>query len=199
MFNFLKGEICSKENGLLVICVGGVGYECFVSNETMEKSANIGENDKIYTYLAVRENEVNLFGFKELEEKNLFLNLITVSGVGPKTALQILSANSVIIIISSVIKGDSGLLAKTKGIGKKTAERIVLELKEKLEKENIALEVHASASQIVKKIDSEIASDAVLALTSLGLTKAEAENAVNAEYKDGITLEELISKALRRI
>lgn len=199
MFNFLKGEICTKENGVLVICVGGVGYECFVSNETMEKSANIGENDKIYTYLAVRENEVTLFGFKELEEKNLFLNLITVSGVGPKTALQILSANSVISIISSVIRGESGLLAKTKGIGKKTAERIVLELKEKLEKENIALEVHASASQNVNKIDSEIASDAVLALTSLGLTKAEAENAVNAEYKEGISLEELISKALRRI
>lgn len=199
MFNFLKGEICTKENGVLVICVGGVGYECFVSNETMEKSANIGENDKIYTYLAVRENEVTLFGFKELEEKNLFLNLITVSGVGPKTALQILSGNSVISIISSVIKGDSGLLAKTKGIGKKTAERIVLELKEKLEKENIALEVHASANQVVKNIDSEIASDAVLALTSLGLTKAEAENAVNAEYKEGISLEDLISKALRRI
>ena len=72
MFNFLKGEICLKENGVLVICVGGVGYECFVSNETMEKSANVGEIDKIYTYLAVRENEVTLFGFKELEEKNLF-------------------------------------------------------------------------------------------------------------------------------
>ena len=197
MISFLKGIIEEKKDGVIALDVGGVGYELLASSETLSLSKAVGESEKLLTYLVVRENEVFLIGFKTTEEKNLFLNLITVSGVGPKTALQIISSCGTANLISSIISGSTGTIASAKGVGKKTAERVVLELKEKLLKENgdIAL----SAPDAASMPNVAVAQDAVLALTSLGLTKAEAEDAVKAVYGEGMQLEEIISKALRRI
>lgn len=197
MISFLKGKIEDKKEGVIELDVSGVGYELLVSGETAANIGSVGESVKILTYLVVRENEVFLIGFKTSEEKNLFLNLITVSGVGPKTALQIISACGTASLITSIVSGNTSAIASAKGVGKKTAERVVLELKEKLIKENGENLLVGDNSKSVPT--SAVFADAVLALTSLGLTKAEAEDAVKAVYSENMPLEEIISKALRRI
>jgi len=197
MIGFLKGIIEEKKEGIISLDVGGVGYELLVSGETLSLAGEVGASEKFLTYLVVRENEVFLIGFKTSEEKNLFLNLITVSGIGPKTALQIISSCGTANLISSIISGNSGTIASAKGVGKKTAERVVLELKEKLLKENGEVLISASEQSVLPNLS--VVQDAILALTSLGLTKAEAESAVKAVFSEGMPLEEIISKALRRI
>ena len=197
MISFLKGKIEEKTEGVIALDVHGVGYELLVSGETALAIGGVGDEVKLLTYLVVRENEVFLIGFKTNEEKNLFLNLITVSGVGPKTALQIISSCGTASLLSSIISGNTGAISSAKGVGKKTAERVVLELKEKLIKENG--NVILSSANEISIPNVQVVQDAVLALTSLGLTKAEAEDAVKNVYSDGMPLEEIISKALRRI
>ena len=197
MISFLKGTIEEKKEGVISLDVSGVGYELLVSSETLLACGNVGENTKIFTYLVVRENEVFLIGFKTVEEKNLFLNLITVSGVGPKTALQIISSCGVANLLSSIISGNISAIASAKGVGKKTAERVVLELKEKLMKENPNVSSPSGIETVLPQ--NSVISDAKLALTSLGLTGVEAEDAIRSVYKDGMSIEEIISKALRRI
>ena len=197
MISFLKGTIEDKKEGVIALDVSGVGYELLCSGETLALAGNVGDSAKLLTYLVVRENEVFLIGFKTSEEKNLFLNLITVSGVGPKTALQIISACGTANLISCIVSGNTGSIASAKGVGKKTAERVVLELKEKLLKENGEMAFSSPLESALP--NSAVIQDAILALTSLGLTKAEAESAVGAVYAEGMPLEEIISKALRRI
>lgn len=197
MISFLKGKIEEKTEGVIALDVHGVGYELLVSGETALAIGGVGDEVKLLTYLVVRENEVFLIGFKTNEEKNLFLNLITVSGVGPKTALQIISSCGTASLLSSIISGNTGAISSAKGVGKKTAERVVLELKEKLIKENGNIVLSNTNETLVPNV--QVVQDAVLALTSLGLTKAEAEDAVKNVYSDGMPLEEIISKALRRI
>ena len=197
MISFLKGKIEEKTEGVIALDVHGVGYELLVSGETALAIGGVGDEVKLLTYLVVRENEVFLIGFKTNEEKNLFLNLITVSGVGPKTALQIISSCGTASLLSSIISGNTSAISSAKGVGKKTAERVVLELKEKLIKENG--NVILSSANEISIPNVQVVQDAVLALTSLGLTKAEAEDAVKNVYSDGMPLEEIISKALRRI
>ena len=197
MISFLKGTIEEKKEGVIALDVAGVGYELLVSSETALAAGEVGDSVKLLTYLVVRENEVFLIGFKTEQEKNMFLNLITVSGVGPKTALQIISSCGTANLLSSIISGNVSTISSAKGVGKKTAERVVLELKEKLLKENGDVIVSAPTESALPTLS--VVQDAVLALTSLGLTKAEAEGAVRDVFKEGMPLEEIISKALRRI
>ena len=197
MFSFVKGIIEEKKEGFVSVDVNGVGFELLISNETFSKIGNVGDDVKLFSNLVVRENEVYLIGFSSREEKNLFLQLTSVSGVGPKTALQILSGASISQIISAVASGDYRVISGAKGVGKKTAERIVLELRDKLSKECPNSE-NTTNSPVLAPINS-VMSDAILALTSLGLTKQEAEQSVKAVYSDGMVIEEIISKALRRI
>lgn len=197
MFSFVKGIIEEKKEGFVSVDVNGVGFELLISNETFAKIGNVGDDVKLFSSLVVRENEVYLIGFSSREEKNLFLQLTSVSGVGPKTALQILSGASISQIISAVASGDYRVISGAKGVGKKTAERIVLELRDKLSKECLNSE-NITNSPVLAPINS-VMSDAILALTSLGLTKQEAEQSVKAVYSDGMVIEEIISKALRRI
>lgn len=196
MISFLKGTIEEKKEGIIALDVAGVGYELLVSSETALAAGDVGDSAKLLTYLVVRENEVFLIGFKTAEEKNLFLNLITVSGVGPKTALQIISSCGTASLLSSIISGNVSTISSAKGVGKKTAERVVLELKEKLLKENGDITLSPAESVLP---NSAVVGEAILALISLGLTKAEAEGAVRDVFKEGMPLEEIISKALRRI
>ena len=132
MFNYIKGEIIEKFENQVIIENNGIGYEFNVSMNTRDMCGIIGDIVKMHTFLSVKEDGISLFGFYSLEEKNLFLNLITVSGVGPKSALQILSGGQLSELNIAISTGDVGYLAKIKGIGKKTAERIVVELKDKV-------------------------------------------------------------------
>ena len=132
MFAFLEGTIAYKQDNTVVVNVGGVGYELFVSNYTNYELPGVNETARVLTYLQVKEDGVCLYGFATSEEKELFLKLITVSGVGPKGAIGILSNITMQDLIKAISLGDIKVLSSIKGIGKKTAERIAIELKDKV-------------------------------------------------------------------
>lgn len=192
MISFLVGVIEEKNENQLIMDVNGVGYDVCVSSNTLSSLPLAGETVKIYTYLAVREDGVYLYGFSSKEERELFYKLITVSGVGPKLAISILSGLSLSDLILAIIQEDSKLLSKIKGLGKKTAERICLELKDKLDK---------NQSSDVAKFDTNYNEDAVQMATdtfiSLGINKNEAYMLARANAQNDATAEEIISKALR--
>ena len=192
MISFLVGVIEEKNENQLIMDVNGVGYDVCVSSNTLSSLPLAGETVKIYTYLAVREDGVYLYGFSSKEERELFYKLITVSGVGPKLAISILSGLSLSDLILAIIQEDSKLLSKIKGLGKKTAERICLELKDKLDK---------NQSLDVPKFDTNYNEDAVQMATdtliSLGINKNEAYMLARANAQNDASAEEIISKALR--
>ena len=193
MYAFLTGTIDEKDENLLVVNVGGVGYEVWASSHTVN-SVNVGEVATIYTYLHVREDAMNLFGFATKQEKALFLDLITVSGVGAKTATQILSGCTPNELMESIMHGDTRTISSIKGIGKKTAERIVLELKNKFEDLPLISQSYTTATT-----KTSITDEAVMLLTNMGLTRTEAVNLVKQVATPDDTIEEIVTKALRNM
>lgn len=192
MFSFIKGTIRQKEDNILVLENNGIGYEINVSNYTLYNLPMVNEEVKIYTYFQISENTgISLYGFLTLDEKTMFLKLISVSGVGPKAAISILSNISLSDLVVAIATQDIKTLSATKGIGKKTAEHIAIELKDKIE---LTGEVY-TAEQVI--VDSKAVDEAVLALVSLGLNKNEALSLARANAKENSTAEEIISKALR--
>ena len=196
MYAFLTGTIDEKDENIVIINVGGVGYEVWASSHTVN-SVNVGEVATIYTYLHVREDIMLLFGFATKQEKALFLDLITVSGVGAKTAIQILSGCSVEELVQSILHGDTRTISSIKGIGKKTAERIVLELKNKFE--DLPLLSGSYATTPVANTKSSITDEAVMLLTNMGLTRTEAVNLVKQVATPDDTIEDIVTKALRNM
>lgn len=195
MYAFLTGTIDEKDENVVVVNVGGVGYEVWASSYTVN-SVNVGEVSTLYTYLHVREDAMMLFGFSSKQEKAIFLDLITVSGVGAKTAIQILSGCSPQDLIESILHGDTRTISSIKGIGKKTAERIVLELKNKFEDLPLLSGSYSVSSPSTK---SSITDEAVLLLTNMGLTRTEAVNLVKQVATPDDTIEEIVTKALRNM
>ena len=193
MISFLVGIIEEKIEGSIQINVNGVGYEVFVSNNTLVSLPNLGETTKILTYMAVREDGVFLYGFSGAEEKDLFLKLITVSGVGAKVALGILSGLNLSDLIVAIKTEDTRLLSKIKGLGKKTAERICLELKDKISTVGVPL----TDQTFSENYDESAVEMATETLISLGINKNDAYKLARSYAKDGATAEEIISKALR--
>ncbi len=195
MYNYLYGEIIEIIGNEVVIDVNGVGYELGVSNYTAAE-CKIGQKQKLYTYLQVKEDGMSLFGFATAEEKSMFLRLISVSGVGCKVALAVLSGMDSNSLAIAIFNGDTSLLTKIKGLGKKTAERLVLELKEK-----VVVDANAVDLPILGNFDAPLtkeAQNAVAVLISLGKSQADAEKLVEAASKLGATTaEELINMAFR--
>lgn len=195
MFNYIFGEIVEFGNSCVVVDVNGVGYELAVSGYTMA-DCKIGQKQKLYAYLQVKEDGVALFGFSTLEEKSMFLRLISVSGIGCKLAQAILSGIDSNSLALAIFNGDTRLLTKVKGLGKKTAERLVLELKEKVvvDAADMVLPITQNPDlQINKEVQNAIA-----VLCSLGKSQADAEKLVEAASKLGATTaEELINMAFR--
>lgn len=194
MIAFLIGEIEEKRENLLVLNVGGVGYELVVSNNTLSSVPNLGEVTKILTYMAVREDGVFLFGFSSVEEKELFLKLITVTGIGPKLAITILSGLTISNLITAIISGDVRLLSNIKGLGKKTAERLCLELKDKISPLGVMRDDIMASVEVEDPDVVETASDTLIAL---GINKTEAYRLAKINYESGDTAENVIAKALR--
>ncbi len=190
MFAFLEGTIVYKQDGILIVNVGGVGYELCISNYTAYALPNPNESARVLTYLQVKEDGVCLYGFATSEEKDLFLKLITVSGVGPKGAIGILSNISMQDLIKAISLGDIKVLSSIKGIGKKTAERISIELKDKVTFEG-SFDV---PEQIV---DTKAVDEAITVLVSLGVSKNDALRLAREYAKEDSTAEEIVSKALR--
>jgi len=197
MLSYIKGILQQVIGTAVVIEAGGIGYEIVATNGAVVGLPPIGREAKIYVHLNVREDGMSLFGFCSPEEKQMFHKLTTVSGVGPKVAMGVLSGMRLSSLALCIITGDTKTISKIKGIGKKTAERIVLELKEKVstEEADYAADALPEASHSLDKDSAE----AIAALRSLGITLAEAQKAVASVRRNSVTIEELITNALRSL
>lgn len=194
MYNFIKGFLVDKQEGYIVVENNGIGYEILVSNNTLSNLPIVGEEVFIKTYLQVREDGISLLGFLTNEEKDLFLKLITVSGIGPKSAIGILSGISLGDLKLAIYQENVNLLSKIKGLGKKSAERIIVELKDKIDVTN---NLPLFNDKIEQTFDNDKINDCVEVLISLGINKNEATRLVRSVYKDDLTTEEIIAKCLR--
>ncbi|MEG1609035.1 MAG: Holliday junction branch migration protein RuvA, partial [Clostridia bacterium] len=194
MYYSITGNVIFFEEGRLVVETGGVGYDLCVSTSTLSKFGKQNEMVTVFTYFAISQDSVRLFGFYSKEEKSMFEKLISVGGVGPKVALQILSGLPIDRLACAIASNDIVALSKIKGIGKKTAERIVLELKEKIV---ISQEECLSfVGDFADNLDS-VANDAILALVSLGIPKSQAYKSVCDARVKTDRLENIITLALR--
>lgn len=196
MIYSVRGKLIHTASELAVVECAGVGYACKTTFYTLQK-INGADEVMLYTYLAVRENDVDLFGFSSTEELECFKMLISVSGVGPKAALSILSFNTPSQFALAVATGDSKSLTKCKGIGAKTAQRIVLELKDKVAKDG-TVSVRGGEAVSPEIVQGGAVGEAITALVVLGYTQAEAAAAVGKADPD-LPVEEIIKKALLQL
>ena len=204
MIAYVKGELVQKQIGYVVIDVGGLGYKIFMSEPSIDEIGNIGDTVKVHTYYRVSEDDISLFGFNTQEELRMFELLISVSGIGAKTAIAMLACIEPSQFAIAVISDDIDTLKRIPGVGPKSAQRIVLELKDKMKKEQqIAELTNASLEQKskVKKIivtDSKI-QEAIDALQVLGYTKKDVEKALERIDTAELTVENIIKQALREL
>jgi len=195
MIGQLKGQIISKNPPEILIEVHGIGYELLCPMSTFYQLDNSAEDILLYTHLSIKEDSHTLFGFISKDEKNMFRELIRVNGVGPKVALAILSHLSVSSLVDCIISEDAVLLAKTPGIGKKTALKLIVELQDRLDKVEL---VDASSSTMHHKTSSNPNSKKALeALQSLGFKVKEANKMISAIDDQNLSTEELIRLALQ--
>lgn len=202
MLYYLKGELAYRENGMCVVDCGGVGYRLTVSLNTSDALiTKVGKEVKIFTYLAVREDGVELFGFGTTDERDCFNKLTSVSGVGPKVAMSILSTLPPEKLVLAICTEDVKAIAKAPGIGSKTAARIVLELKDKFSDDMLSATSGTSDSVSVpqKAIKSGVFSEAAEALTVLGYDKNTVLDALKGVNPDTKDVGEVIKAALKKL
>ena len=194
MYAYLKGEIIEKSENYLVLDVAGVGYELTISSFTYDALGEVGSVASVYTYFQVREDAMCLYGFATKNEKAVFLELITVSGVGPKMASTILSGMTPSQLVMAITTGDIKTLASVKGLGRKTAERIIVELKEHL---GDLRGIDIVQTELSTPISTSATDEAVDVLAGMGLGRMEAINLVKSVATIDMTTEEIITLALR--
>ena len=198
MFYYVSGTVAHVEPYLAVIDCGGVGYACRTTNQSLSR-LTVGQKGKLFTHLYVREELFELYGFATEDELNCFRLLIGVSGVGPKAALSILSATTPEGLAMSIITGDEKALTVAQGIGKKIAQRIILELKDKLAKGQIAAGGESYAGTGVTVIPQDKSSEAAAALAVLGYSQTEAAMALKGIDVEGLELEQIVKQALKKM
>src|SRR5438874_724274 len=199
MITFLDGKLVAALPTQATVDVNGVGYEVFIPLSSYDKLPNVGQPIRILTHLAVREDAHILYGFMTPAERDLFRLLVNnVSGIGPKLALAVLSGMSVTNFKTAVVNSDIGAISKISGLGKKTAERIVLELKDKL---GVAAAWEAATAEHAPSPEQEQANEAMLALIALGYKQIDAHKAVRELQEKGQAkaAEELVKLALKRM
>ena len=196
MYAFIEGEVCEKLNGSLILLASGVGWQLNCSNNTLQAAPPVGERMRCYTFLSVREDAMELFGFATREEKEMFLQLTSVSGIGPKTALGVLGAMPLRDLNLAILLGDVNALARAPGIGKKTAQRIALELKDRVSQASVSAAV-PSEGFTAPALSQDAVSEAIEALIALGYSSVEARNAISQIKGQTDKPEELIRLALR--
>lgn len=203
MYSYIKGELVKITDDLIVVENNGIGYEIICPFALSSKLGHVGTDVCVWLYQSVREDDISLYGFSEPEQKDMFLLLITVSGIGPKVAHSICSQLTPDKFALAVMGSDVKALTGVKGLGKKGAERIVLELRDKLKalgKSAGAIEIDIGGEDGVASVPvSSLASDAVEALMVLGYKQADAANAVSSVYEDGADLQTLIRMALKSL
>ena len=199
MYAFIEGEVCEKLNGSLVLLASGVGWQLNCSNNTLQAAPPVGEKMRCFTFLSVREDAMELFGFATREEKEMFLQLTSVSGIGPKTALGVLGAMPLRDLNLAILLGDVNALSRAPGIGKKTAQRIALELKDKISQSDVSAAVPAqgAAAATAPALSPDAVTEAIEAMIALGYSSTEARNAISQVRDQTDKPEELIRLALR--
>ncbi len=193
MFAYIKGILEEKENNYVVIDINGLGYKIFMSQNNIDSIGNIGEVVKAYTYVRVREDDISIYGFLTKEQLKMFELLISVSGVGAKSALVMLSCIEPSDFALAVISGNVKVLTKVPGIGNKSAQRIILELKDKLKEEQLE-ETYSNSS--AQKDNSENINEAISGLMVLGYSRKDIEKAFEHLDIDNLSIEDLIKKGL---
>ncbi len=192
----VRGNLTYTDINYAVVECGGVGFKCFVSMTTLKELPPLGKEANLYTYLAVREDAMDLFGFATQQELDAFKLLITVSGVGPKAAMAVLSVLPPDRLSIAVSSGDVKSIQSAQGVGKKTAERIVLELKDKML--GIAPSNAAAVQSIQAVASNSDAQEAVEVLVSLGFNQSDAATVVGAMDK-GLSVDDMIRKGLKQL
>ena len=201
MLAYIKGILEIKTKGYIVVEAGGLGYKIFMPESTIANTGNIGDKVQIYTFMRVREDDVSLYGFLTNEELRMFELLLSVSGIGAKGALGILSNITPSQFALAVISNDVAILKKVPGIGPKTAQRAIIELKDKLKKEQeISIaegEETSNIEQVIK--EDEKVSEAISALQVLGYSKREIVEALQAIEVTSLSVEDIIKKGLANL
>ena len=199
MIAYLEGIVAEKGLNELVIDVHGVGYGLSCSATTLQAAPVKGESMRVYTFLSVKEDGVDLYGFATKEEKRMFQRLTGVSGIGPKSALAILGSMPLRDLTLAIVTGDATALSRAPGVGKKTAQRISLELKEALSKEDIPSLPAGSVLLPQEPGMADAVGEAMAALQALGYTASEAAGAVNKIKNQGAHADELVRLALKNM
>jgi len=193
MYAYINGKVADKANNYVVIDNNGIGYKIFMSQSAIEKMPDVGQMQKVHTYYHVREDNISLYGFLSNEELRMFELLLSVSGIGAKSAIQILSNITPSSFALAVISNDVSKIVKIPGIGKKTAERMILELKDKLKTEQA---ISKTEEVVVAIHEDEKDTEAITALQVLGYTRKEIEKALEKIETQNLSVEEIIRKAL---
>ena len=204
MIAYIKGTLEIKTKGYVVIEVNGIGYKIFMAENAIEKLGIIGEKVQVHTYMRVREDDISLFGFLTNEELRMFELLLSVSGIGAKGALTILSNITPSKFALAVIGNDVGILKKLPGIGPKTAQRVILELKDKLKKEQQETVTEREQGEEISALQVAIAEDekvaeAISALQVLGYSKREIVLALDKVDMSELSVEDIIRKGLANL
>jgi len=196
LITYLKGKLKYVSQETLILEVNNVGYQIFISAFTLSHLPEEGNTIEIYTHMNVREDNISLFGFLTIEELNCFNMLINVSGIGPKVALSILSAIRPKDINKAIITEDINTLTTVPGIGRKTAQRIILDLKDKLKIESV---LDYNDTEIYSETETPTKQEAIEALMSLGYSQLDSASSVKSVYNDNLKLEDIIKLALKKL
>jgi Holliday junction DNA helicase RuvA len=200
LFAHFDGIVAEKNADSIVLDVNGVGYLLFVSGATLSMAPAVGERMKLYSALNVREDAMELFGFCSKDEKDMFKRLISVSGIGAKSALAVLGSMPLSDLRLAILTGDAAALSRAPGIGKKTAQRISLELKDKLTQDALSFGGEEAVAFVPADASgADPVSEAILALQALGYTPQEAANALKGVKGQADTVDGLIKLALRHM
>jgi Holliday junction DNA helicase RuvA len=194
MFYYIEGIVSVIEQNAAVIDVGGVGYMCHTSANTLSY-LTIGEKSRLYTYCNIKEDAFDIYGFHDVEEKSCFEMLLSVSGVGPKAALSILSSSTPEGIALAIATDNDKALTSAPGIGKRIAQRIILELKDKIAKSSISMD--AKTVPINATVPGKKLADVTAALTVLGYSQSEISAAISKVDIEGLSVEEIIRVVLK--
>lgn len=198
MYAYLKGIVEDIESDKIVLDVNDIGYNIFPSSSLYSSIRTLGEKIKVYTYLHVKEDAMNIYGFSNKNELTLFKLLISVNGVGPRGALGILSIMSTEDLRFAIISGDHKFISKAPGIGSKTASKIILDLKDKIKIDDVLQ--HSTNLSDSESKDHSILEEAILALTSLGYSQMDASRAVRqCDTRESMNVEDLIKSALKKL
>lgn len=196
MILYISGTLEIVKENYIVVDNGGMGYRLFVSERFRDSLPAKGSSVKVFTYMYVKEDEISLYGFPSFDEREIFKVLLSISGVGPKAAMAVLSALTINELHLAVMSGDVKAITKANGIGTKGAQRIILELKDKLKFEDM---IDAAYEQSLSNVEEDALNDTILALVSLGYSNAEALRAVRTvEHPETMDSGELLKAALKK-